>query len=103
MLPLVGSMMTDLPGVILPCFSSASIIATPMRSLTEWAGFQNSSFAATVVPDAMPAVTRFRRTRGVPPMSFVMSDAIFMCLPLPRRRNGEARPLLESKRERQIE
>ncbi len=91
MLPDVGSMRTDLPGAIFPCFSSASIIATPMRSFTEWAGLKNSSFAATVAPEAMPAVTRFRRTSGVPPTSFVMSDAIFMCFPLsPRRKGGRA-------------
>ena len=43
-LPLVGSTSVDLPGVILPCFSSASIMATPMRSLTLASGLKNSSF-----------------------------------------------------------
>ena len=33
-LPLVGSMSTVLPGVILPAFSAASIMAKPMRSFT---------------------------------------------------------------------
>ncbi len=103
MFPDVGSTRTDLPGAIRPCFSSASIIATPMRSFTECAGLKNSSFAATVAPDAMPAVTRFSRTSGVPPTSFVMSDAIFMFFPLAPRRIGGARALLESCRASQIE
>ena len=57
MFPDVGSTRTVLPGVIFPAFSSASIIETPMRSLTECAGLKNSSFAATVAPAAIPAVT----------------------------------------------
>src|SRR5450759_2343735 len=82
--PEVGSMSTVLPGKIFPAVSSASIIATPMRSLTECAGLKNSSFAATVAPGAIPAVTRLSRTSGVFPMSFVMSAAIFMGPPLGR-------------------
>ena len=36
-LPLVGSTMI-VSGLIFPAFSAASIIETPMRSLTLWAG-----------------------------------------------------------------
>ena len=75
MLPLVGSrMMVSVP--IRPAFSAASIIATPMRSLTLWAGLKNSSLATTLAPPS-PGKRR-RRTRGVFPMSCVTSSAIFM-------------------------
>ena len=74
-LPLVGSTMT-VSGPMRPASSAASIIATPMRSLTELAGLKNSSLASTVAP--APSVTRFRRTRGVLPMSSVTSEAICM-------------------------
>src|ERR1700730_2277449 len=46
-LPEVGSMMVLTPGLILPAFSAASIMATPMRSFTDDIGFKNSSLART--------------------------------------------------------
>ena len=39
-LPEVGSINTVLPALIWPCASSASIIATPIRSLTEAMGVE---------------------------------------------------------------
>ena len=71
-LPLVGSMMT-VSGPISPARSAASIMATPMRSLTLCAGLKNSSFATTCAP--APSVTRRRRTSGVFPISWVTSSA----------------------------
>ena len=46
-LPEVGSIRVA-PGLILPACSRASIMATPMRSLTEAIGLKNSSLASTV-------------------------------------------------------
>ncbi len=46
-LPLVGSTIVVLPGMMRPWASSASIIATPMRSLTLPIGLKNSSLATT--------------------------------------------------------
>ena len=45
-LPLVGSTIT-VSGPISPASWAASIIATPIRSFTEWAGLKNSSLATT--------------------------------------------------------
>ena len=75
-LPLVGSISTVLPGWILPARSASLIMLTPMRSFTLLQGFMLSSLATTVAP--APAVTLFRRTSGVWPMSSVTSLAIFM-------------------------
>ena len=50
MLPLVGSTITDRPGPTSPSSSAASIIATPIRSLTEPPGLKYSSFAQTSAP-----------------------------------------------------
>src|ERR1700675_3728661 len=72
-LPLVGSRMI-VSGLIFPAFSAASIMATPMRSLTLWAGLENSSLAATSA--TAPSVRRRSRTRGVLPTSWVISSAI---------------------------
>ncbi len=74
-LPLVGSTIT-VSGPISPASWAASIIDTPILSLTELAGLKNSSLASTVAP--APSVTRFRRTRGVFPMRPVTSEAMFM-------------------------
>src|SRR5438477_428407 len=59
-LPLVGSMMT-VSFLILPSRSPASIIDTPMRSLTDQRGLKLSGLATTV-PFALP-VTRRQRAR----------------------------------------
>src|SRR5882757_3807604 len=48
----------------------------PMRSFTLLAGLKNSSLAATCA--WQPSVTRFKKTRGVLPISSVTSRAIFM-------------------------
>src|SRR6516164_8736127 len=74
--PLVGSISTLLPGVILPACSAALIMLTPMRSLTLAHGSKLSSLAATVA--TQPAVTLFSRTSGVCPISSVTSLAIFI-------------------------
>ncbi len=73
-LPLVGSTITVLPGVIRPSRSAASIIARPMRSFTLSAGFWLSSF--TTICAGAPAQTRFSRTSGVRPTSSVTLAAI---------------------------
>jgi hypothetical protein len=62
--------------VIRPSRSAASIIAAPIRSLTLDSGLNDSSLAATM--PSIPSVTRLRRTKGVPPISLVMSSAIFI-------------------------
>ncbi len=64
-LPLVGSM-TVVPLVILPSRSAASIMATPMRSLTDQMGLKLSSLAATIA--LLFPTTRRSRTKGVWPM-----------------------------------
>ena len=72
-LPLVGSTRVDLPGVIVPCFSSASIMPTPMRSLTEASGIEEFQLEQNVGLDArLPAAMRWIRTSGVSPMVSVM-------------------------------
>ncbi len=48
-----------------PSSSAASIIATPIRSLTEPPGLKYSSFAQTSA--FRPSASRFRATSGVPP------------------------------------
>src|SRR5579859_753517 len=73
-LPLVGSINTVSPGLILPSFSAASIIARPMRSFTLLIGFWLSSFR-TIFP-GRPLAMRFSRTSGVLPISPVTSSAI---------------------------
>ena len=70
-LPLVGSMITDC-SLSRPCASAASIIATPIRSLTDQSGLKLSSFATTVAWH--PLVTRLTRTSGVLPTVCVMSS-----------------------------
>src|SRR5580698_2411378 len=73
-LPLVGSIRMVSPGLIRPAFSALSIMANPMRSFTLAAGFRLSSLATTVA--GKPADTRFRRTKGVRPISSVTFAAI---------------------------
>jgi len=64
-LPLVGSTITDLPGSISPSASAASIIATPIRSLTEPPGLSCSSL--TQISPGSPSPSRARATIGVSP------------------------------------
>src|SRR5690606_19860737 len=54
----------------------ASIMLTPMRSLTLDAGLKNSNLARTVAP--APSTTRLRRTSGVFPIRSIMLLATFM-------------------------
>src|SRR5688572_9638470 len=69
-LPLVGSMMT-VSLSMRPARSTSSIIATPMRSLTDASGLKNSHLASTT---PCPGGTRrLIRTSGVPPLVSVMS------------------------------
>ena len=65
-LPEVGSTIVP-PGRSLPSRSAASIIGSPMRSLTEPPGFMYSSLATTWA--GSPRATRSSRTMGVPPTS----------------------------------
>src|SRR5271155_180717 len=73
--PLVGSRMM-VSGLINPACSAASIMATPMRSLTLPPGLKNSSLATTSA--TAPSVTRRSRSSGVFPTSCVMSSAMLI-------------------------
>ena len=66
-------MMVLTPGLILPAFSAASIIDTPMRSFTEDIGLKNSSLARISAVTPSRWGRRLRRTSGVAPMVSVMS------------------------------
>ncbi len=66
-LPLVGSISTA-PAAILPASSRSSIMATPIRSLTEPTGLKNSSLASTRALAAYSADKRGSPTSGVSPM-----------------------------------
>ena len=66
----IGSISGVTPGVMRPRASSASIIDTPMRSLTDESGLKNSSFKRTCALFA--GTTLFSRTSGVWPMVSVM-------------------------------
>src|SRR3982751_4261830 len=68
-LPLVASTIVVRPGSIRPSASAASIIATPMRSLTDPPGLDISSFAYSSTPSG---TTRVRRTIGVRPTCSAM-------------------------------
>src|SRR6185437_3744514 len=69
-LPLVGSTIS-VSWLTLPARSPASIIASPIRSLTLAIGLKNSHLASTI---PWPGGTsRLIRTNGVPPMVSVMS------------------------------
>ena len=65
-LPLVASTIVVRPGSIRPSASAASIIATPMRSLTEPPGLNISSLAKTSPRRVRPA-SRVSCTIGVRP------------------------------------
>ena len=71
-LPEVGSTSVVLPGVILPDASSASIIETPMRSLTLAIGLKNSSLASRLATMPFCAANLSRRTSGVSPIVSVI-------------------------------
>src|SRR5207302_4562563 len=73
-LSLVASTIVVRPGSILPSASAASIIATPIRSLTLPPGLKDSSFANSRTPasDAAPSSMAAISTRGVFPTSSSM-------------------------------
>ncbi|MNY72248.1 hypothetical protein D3C86_2107580 [compost metagenome] len=73
-LPEVGSTSVVLPGVILPWASSASIMATPMRSLTEAMGLKNSSLARRLAFTPFSLASLSSRTIGVSPIVSVMEE-----------------------------
>jgi hypothetical protein len=87
-LPLVGSTITE-PAPTLPSRSAASIIATPILSLTEPPGLKYSSFAQTSPPTSPPSLPSL--TRGVPPTVAEASPAIRV-IPALSARAGMARP-----------
>ncbi len=93
-LPLVGSMISP-PGTRLPSFSAASIIASPMRSLTLLMGFRDSILATT---SPGPGDSRCRRTRGVDPITSVMLSYMVSLIDRPppaakaRRAGQEKKP-----------
>ena len=70
-LPLVGSTITERPRSIRPSRSALSIIATPIRSLTEPPGLKYSSLAIT--SPATPAPRRGSETSGVLPTTAEVS------------------------------
>ena len=71
-LPLVGSMMTVF-FLILPSRSPASIIETPMRSLTDQRGLKHSNLLTMVALQSGPWARRILIS-GVWPMHCVMSS-----------------------------
>src|SRR5688572_5980927 len=84
-LPLVGSTST-VSGLMRPCFSSASIMLTPIRSLTLAQGLKNSSFRRMRPGRSRPIL--LSRTRGVRPMVCRMLSKIFAMVPALRREKG---------------
>ena len=60
--------MTVPPGLILPSASSASSIATPIRSFTDPSGLKNSSLPQISARRPRAFISRENRTSGVPPM-----------------------------------
>jgi transcriptional regulator GlxA family with amidase domain len=72
-LPEVGSIKVP-PGARRPSASSASTMATPMRSFTLEIGLKNSSFARMLACTPRSFGRRFRRTRGVSPMVCVIES-----------------------------
>ncbi len=73
MLPLVGSIRVDLPGVIRPAFSAATIIDRPIRSLTLPPGLNDSSLPRIVAPESLDSACSL--TSGVPPIRSEMFSA----------------------------
>ena len=70
-LPEVGST-TTVSRLSFPSRSSASIIARPMRSLTDDSGLKNSHFARISALTPASAASLRRRMTGVAPMVSVM-------------------------------
>ena len=70
-LPEVGSTIVP-PGFSVPEASRASIMATPMRSLTLAIGLKNSSLPSSVAPTPSAFASRSMRTSGVSPIVSVI-------------------------------
>ncbi len=73
-LPLVGSTRVDLPGVMMPWASKASIMPTPMRSFTLDSGLKNSSLSRMSALTPASFGRRRSRTSGVSPMVSVIDS-----------------------------
>ncbi len=71
-LPEVGSTSTVRPGLMRPSRSAASIIAAPIRSLTEESGLKNSHLPRMSAVTPCLAMSRDRRTSGVAPTVSMM-------------------------------
>ena len=71
-LPEVGSISVVLPGLMRPDASSASIIETPMRSLTLAIGLKNSSLARRLATTPFSSANLSSRTSGVSPIVSVI-------------------------------
>ena len=71
-LPDVGSTRTVFSGLILPLFSSDSIMLTPIRSLTLAMGLKNSSLARRTPLTPFSRASLSSRTIGVSPMVWVI-------------------------------
>jgi hypothetical protein len=71
-LPEVGSTKVVRPGRIRPAASSASIIATPIRSLTLPIGLKNSSLARTLATMPFSRANLSSLTSGVSPIVSVI-------------------------------
>ena len=67
-------MITPRPGPMRPCASSASIIATPMRSLTLAIGLKNSSLASRLARTPRSRAMRSILTSGVSPIVSVIDE-----------------------------
>src|SRR5436305_6454532 len=82
--PLVASTIVVRPGSILPSASAASIIATPIRSLTLPPGLSDSSLANSSTPFSaagVPSSTLGSATMVVPPTSSEMLIGILATAP----------------------
>ncbi len=82
MLPLVGSTITDFPGSISPSASAASIIATPIRSLTDPPGLSCSSLTQT--SPGSPSPSRESVTIGVSPTTAAAVNPIRLMIDRPQ-------------------
>src|SRR5699024_5698294 len=112
-LPEVASTIVP-PGLSSPDFSAASIIATPMRSLTEFAGLYDSSLAMTSAPErSLALLTRIsgvRPTRSetllkmvkVSPFTLLCASAVTGLSPIGRAAPTAAEGQLSSRGPRRL-
>jgi hypothetical protein len=81
-LPDVGSMIVP-PAMSLPWRSADSIIRSAILSFTEPPGFRYSTLTRTFLVFAMPRVTDWSRTSGVPPVASASESYTCMIFALP--------------------